>query len=387
MNRKFSFTLVIIMGIILSSCGQGMVIVATLTPLPIPISSSTLTQTLSPTPSETPTQTPIPVSLVYTPVPRWMILEQPFYSVEILGEIWNYTNDRWGESYACISYSRVQGTPIDFEQCFTLIYSDEVSFESQHDKFLEAGYEELTPQNTFSGAGQIALLGMRLENNVIEYFEIIGIGDFVTLIELDIQIEDSSSLQTIYEKQVADIMDYVLQDSLQKSHLIPRPTATPLSSKQEGYYVALGNKLITELEANTLYEGSWEALSDFVNPKAPHVCRNFEDRTNADVFWVRFGNCIYLYDESLASEFENYIENLDKTTNVFLESHHQYDDKFFLFGEQPGHTSFYAYLIHGEFLYFVWLESRTLAGMEIDDVFTESVDDFIYEVLMINTQR
>ena len=137
-------------------------------------------------------------------------------------------------------------------------------------------------------------------------------------------------------------MDYVLQDSLQKSHLISRPTATPLSPTHESYYATIGNKLITELEANTLYEGSWEALSDFVNPKAHHVCRNFEDRTNADVLWVRFSNCIFLYNESIAPGFENYIENIDKTTNVFLDSHHQYDDKFFFFGEQPGHTYFYA---------------------------------------------
>jgi hypothetical protein len=319
-----------------------------------------------------------------------MILDQPFYDVEILGEMWSYTNDRWGDTYACISYSREQGASIEFEQCFTSVYSDEVSFESQRNQFLSAGFEELTPQSTFSDAGQIAVLGKRLSGNtneVIEFFEIVGIGDYVTLVELYIEIDDSDTLQAIYEKQVADIMDYVLRDSLQKSHLILRPTATPLSPTQESHYATLGNKLITELEANTLYEGSWEALSDFVNPKAPHVCRNFEDRTNADVLWVRFSNCTYLNDESMASGFENYIENIDKNKNVFLESRHQYDDKFFFFGEQPGHTYFYAYLIRDEFIYHVLLESRTLGGMEVEDVFTESVDDFIYSVLMINIQK
>ena len=383
MNKKICSILVLVLGIVFSGCSQGQAPEATLTPPP------TNTPTPSPTATSSPTltSTPIPVSLAYSPVPRWMILDQPFYNVEILGEIWNYTNDRWGDAYACISYSREQGTSIWFEQCFTLIYSEEVSFESQHDQFLTAGYEELTPQNTFGDTGQIALLGMRLENNVIEFFEIIGVGSYVTLVELDIEMDDDSSLQSIYEEQVADIMDYVLQDSLQKSRLIPRPTTTPLSPTQESYYASLGNKLISELEANILYEGSWEALSDFINPKAPHVCRNFEDRTNADVLWVGFSNCIYLNDESMASGFENYIENIDKTTNVFLESHHQYDDKFFLFGEQPGHTYFYAYLIRGEFIYHVWLESRTLGGMEVEDIFTESVDDFIYSVLMSNADK
>ena len=289
MNTKICSLLVLVLGIVFSGCSRGQVPEATLTlpPTNTPIPTSTAT------PVPTPTSTPIPVSLAYRPVPRWMILDQPFYNVEILGEIWNYTNDRWGDAYACISYSREQGTSIEFEQCFTSVYSEEVSFESQHDQFLSAGFEELTPQNTFGDASQVALLGKRLSGNtneVIEFFEIVGIGDYVTLVELYVEIDDSDALQTIYEKQVADIIDYVLQDSLQKSHLIPRPTATPLSPTQENYYATLGNILITELEANILYEGSWEALSDFVNPKAPHVCRNFEDRTNADVLWVRFSN-------------------------------------------------------------------------------------------------
>ena len=202
MKAKSKVVLVVVIGLVISGCGQEQVSEATTTPIP----------TFLPTDAAIPinTSTPIPVSLAYQPVPRWMILAQPFMNVEILGEKWNYTDDRWGDAYACISYSREQDTYTWFEQCFTLIYSKEVSFESQHDQFLTAGYEELTPQNTFGDTGQIALLGMRLENNVIEFFEIIGIGDYVTLVELDIEMDDDSSLQSIYEEQVADIMDYVL---------------------------------------------------------------------------------------------------------------------------------------------------------------------------------
>jgi hypothetical protein len=44
-------------------------------------------------------------------------------------------------------------------------------------------------------------------------------------------------------------------------------------------------------------------------------------------------------------------------------------------------------MLHGEFFYFVNLESRTLAGDKVEDVFTEDVDDFIYSALMINAER
>jgi len=315
-----------------------------------------------------------------------MILDQPFNNVEIFGEKWNYINDRWGDAYACISYSREQGTSIWFEQCFTLIYSEEVSFENQHDQFLTAGYEELTPQNTFGDTGQIALLGMRLENNVIEFFEIIGIGSYVTLVELDIEMDDDSSLQSVYEEQVADIMDYVLKDSLQKSHLIPRPTATPLSPTQESFYTSLGNKLISELEANTLYEGSWETLSDFIDPENPMVCRDFEDRTNADVLWVGFSDCIILHHPNF--NFDGFTEGIKKETeNIVLKSSHQYENQFFLYGKFKGHTYFYAWMLDGDYLYYVILESRTIGEAKVENLFTKEVDDFIHAVLMLNAEK
>ena len=198
MNIRICSILVFVLGIAFSGCNQGQVPEATLIPAPSNTPTPSSTATSIPTPTSTPA--PIPVSLVYRPVPRWMILDQPFYDVEILGEIWNYTNDRWGDTYACISYSREQDTSIEFEQCFTSACSDEVSFESQHNQFLSAGFEELTPQNTFGNASQVSLLGKRLSgdtNEVIEFFEIVGIGDYVTLVELYIEIDDSNALQAI----------------------------------------------------------------------------------------------------------------------------------------------------------------------------------------------
>ena len=99
---------------------------------------------------------------------------------------------------------------------------------------------------------------------------------------MNLATDDQTQLQAIYENQAANIINYVLQNGLEKSRLTPRPTATSLSPTQESFYAPLAENLITESEASTLYEGTWEALGDYVDPKDPYVCRDFEDRTNAD---------------------------------------------------------------------------------------------------------
>jgi len=318
-----------------------------------------------------------------------MLLAQPFYGVEILGDKWNYTNDRWGETYGCISYTREKEPYIFFEECFALTQPS-LTFESQRDAFLNDEYEVLAPNNTFGDVENISLSAKRLEDDstqFIKFFELIGIDNYIVLVEMNVDTDDESPLQEIYEVQAASTIDYALRNMLEKSRLIPRPTATPLSPTQENYYATLSQYLITEFEASEFYGGTWEALGDFVSSKAPQVCRDFEDRTNADVLWVSFSNCIYSYNETIASDFDNFVERFDQSRYVLLESRHRYDDKFFFYGKQDGHTYFYAYLVHDENLYFVRLESRTLAGLEVEDIFDENVDDFINSVLMINSQR
>ena len=365
----------------LSSCSAGQVITPTLTPVP--------TSSPSPTATRVPTQTstPIPVSLAYKPVPRWMILNQPFYSVEILGEKWKYTNDRWGDTYACIDYTREKEPYLFFEECFAYT-GPNLTFESQRDSFVNDNFEALEPNNTFGDVGQISLMAKRLEDNstkFIKFFELVGVDKYILLVEMNMATDDTSSpLQTIYEEQAAEIINYALQNMLEKSHLTPRPTATPLSPSQESYYASLATKLITESEASVLYGSTWESLGDFVSSKRTQVCRDFEDRTNADAFWVRFQNCINSIKDG---SFEERVENFKQSGDVLLESRHKYDDKFVLYGYQDGHTYFYAYLLHKEFIYFVTLESRTLAGQKVEDVFTEDVDDFLYGVLMINSEK
>jgi hypothetical protein len=382
MNTRISTILFIVSSLILSGCSAEQIITPTLTPAP----TSTILPTATPVPTQT--STPIPVSLAYSPGPRWMILGQPGYGVEILGEDWNYTNDRWGDTYACIDYTREKEPYLFFEECFAFTQPN-LTFESQRNAFLNDGFETLEPSNTFGDVGQISLMAKRQEDNstkFIKFFEIIGVDKYILLVEMNMATDDTSPLQSIYEKEAADTINYALKNMLEKSHLIPLPTATPLSPTQESFYASLGNKLITELEANTMYEGTWEALGDFVDPKNPMACRDFEDRTNADVLWVSFSDCIILHHPDF--NFDGFAEGIkQEPKNVILESSHEYNNQFILYGQFKGHTYFYAYMLDGDYLYFVVLESRTIGEAKVENMFTEEVDDFIYAVMMSNAEK
>ena len=336
-------------------------------------------------PSSESSSTPAPTFSTYNPVPRWMLLGQPGYGVEILGEKWNYTKDHWEETFACIDYTREKEPYVFFEQCFSLIQPD-ITFESQRDAFLNNDFEILTPSSTFGEVGKISLLAKRIEDNsakYIKFFEIIGTEKYMLLVEMNVATDDQALLQTIYENQVSNTIDYVLQNSLEKSRLIPRPTATPLSPSQNDIYDSLAANLITEPEASVLYGSTWEALGDIVSSERMQVCRDFEDRTNADVLWVRFGNCIFSVKES---SFDKIVDDYKQSGDMLLESRNKYDDQFVVYGYQDGHTYYYAFLLHEEFVYFVILESRTLSGQSVEDVFTEDVDNFLFDVLMVNVQ-
>lgn len=379
MKTRISAIPLIIVILFLSSCNTGQVITPTLIPAP--------TSTPPPTATLIPTQisTSIPVSLEYNPVPRWMILGLPGQHIEITGEIWNYWNYDLGDTYGCMEYTRKTGTSIRFEQCFAVVDSDKISFESQRDMFLGDNFETLAPNNTFGDVGQISLMGKRLVGNptkTIEFFEIIGVEEYVLLVELYIETENTDSLQAIYESELSDIMDYVLQNMLEKSRLIPLPTSTPLSPTQEGFYTRLGEKLITESEASTLYGKTWESVGDFVDPENPMVCRDFESRNNADDLWVKFSNCILLPHPDL--KFDDFAKQYEKPDNIFLESSHQYDD-FILYYRFP---KVHAWIMHEEYIYYVTIESRTIYGeSNVEEVFTKEIDDFIYDVLMINAEK
>jgi hypothetical protein len=315
-----------------------------------------------------------------------MILAQPFYSVDILGEKWNYTNDQWGENYACIDYTREKKPYVFFEECFG-VAQEGLSVESQLDSFLKKDFETLAPQKTFGDLPKIGLVAKRLEENsekFVKFFEIAGNEKYILLVEMNVTTADPAPLQKIYESQAADTIDYVLQRGLEKSHVIPPSTATPLSPTQQSFYPTLAEKLITENEASVLYGSTWEAIGDKASTKRRQVCRIFEDRTNADVLWVGLENCVYAIKDFPFEKISGYYEQPGDTV---LTSRHQYDDRFVIYGYQSGHTYFDAYLVHGEFLYLASLESRTLGDQTVKDVYSQEIDDFLYGVLMKNIQK
>lgn len=159
-----------------------------------------------------------------------MILGQPGSGVEILGEDWNYTDDRWGETFACIDYTRARQPHVFLEQCFAFTQPN-LTLESEREKYLSDHYEVLKPDNTFGNAGQIIVMAIRLADHSgkeIKIFELLGIGNTLLRVEMNIATDDASVLQKIYEEQAAGILDYVLQNMLEKSHLVHRRTATPL---------------------------------------------------------------------------------------------------------------------------------------------------------------
>lgn len=364
--------------LLITACGNNLVQptqTPTSTPSPIPTATNTSTNTPTPIP-------PTPAEEMESVIaPRWMLLNQPYYSVEIFGETWNYSRDNWGETYACIDYTREGSDNMFIEQCFA-VSQEEQNFESILGPFVDDGFEELTPKSTFEGVEKNSLVAKAEEENNKHYFEIIESKGYILLVEMTFNSQENASLQTIYDNNAADIIDYVLHDSLLKSHLIASPPATPIPHAQQKFYNTAAPLLITHARANALYYGTWEILGDHASTKSDQVCRNFEDRTNADVLWVGFTNCVFSIKDFPFEEIAQYYQ---QPGDVELTTAHKYEGQFVLYAYQSGHTYFDAFLQSGDYLFLVRLESRTMMGQTPEAVFSEHVDDFIHDVLIVNT--
>jgi hypothetical protein len=302
-----------------------------------------------------------------------MMLEQPGYAGDILGEEWEYYRDDWGEEYACISYQQNDYNRW-FEQCFTFLTT--YSYDEILEPFLENGYETIDPDNSLWDVSQTALVGKRdIESpDWVHFFQQIGTDKFLMLVEMTVTSQGNFPLQTVYETLAADVMDYVLLDMLVKSRAIPRPTPTPLSSDQEDLYHELGRLLIAE----TGLETGWEALGDDVFDANDRVCRYFELRVNEDVRWVHLVNCIY----HKPSDFD--VQSLLKPDDVPLESVYVYEGDFIMYGENAGHIYYDAWLFQDGYLYLASLESHSLVGDTVESVFNPDIDDLLNHVLMSN---
>jgi len=367
----------IIAAVLLSACGSEP------PASPTPTNSPAPTRTPTPQPTKTPTPTITPTPEPELATPRWMLLNQPYFNVEILGEQWDYYTDNWGEMYACIRY-RQNDYKRYFEQCFGIINENmpTLTYDGVLAGMLESGFEEITPNTVFPNTDRISLSGKKEEENQVAFFEIVEAEPYILLVEMYVTAEEDAPLQEIYEAYAADVMDYVLLAGMQKSKIAPAPSPTPMSPEQQSNYDENSEFLITENEANELYYGRWELLDDYVWEYS--ICREFQDRTNADVLWVSFVNCVYTVapGTTMQAVRDHFLEPDD----VLPESRYAADN-YFVYGYGNGHLYYNAVLYENGLVFRAVIETRSLVGTTAENGFTEEIDDYLYAVLMKNLEK
>ena len=370
-SSNFLTVIVIFAAILISACGSEPVV------SPTPTNSPAPTRTSTPQPTKTPTPEP------ELATPRWMILEQPGYNIEIFGERWFYYTDNWGEAYACIRYQQDDYARF-FEQCFAIIDEDvpTLTYDGVLEPMLENGVEELKPQTIFPGIDRISLSGKQKEDEQIRFFEIVEAKPYFLLVEMVVTVKEDDPMQKIYEEHAADVMDYVLLSSMQKSKIAPRPSPTPISSAQQRTYDNYGDLLLTESEADDLYAGRLELLGDHVWKYS--MCHEFQDRTNADVLWVSIANCVYTVevDTSMQEVRDFFI----KPNDAQPESRYTADN-YFVIGYGNGHLYYNAVLYENGLVFRAVIETRSLVGTTAENGFTDEIDDFLNGMLMKNLEK
>jgi hypothetical protein len=336
------------------------------------------------------------IDSAYTPVPRWMLVGQAPYDINLAGEDWLYKTDNWNESVACIRYAKDGQNNVWVEQCFADREAG-YSLDGLLAPYLDDGFEALVANDNFDNVGQIALVAKYMEDDSSKYiraFQAVDVNGYILTGEMVFETEKTTDLQSFYESQIAHTLNYIFRSGLGKAHLIPAPAPTPLSPAQGDLYSALNNILITETEASALYyvpimgggvvNGRWEARSDDVSAEAMMVCRNFEDRSPEDVQWVSFSNCVFKTENV---SFDDIVDAFTMDGDISITSQYQYDGDLKVFGYQDGHSFIYALLNQGEYVYFIWLDARTLKDEKIEQVYAQEMDDFFHAVLLTNLEH
>jgi len=379
LSTKLLIIISVIMLMLVPACGS----VPTAAPTVTATNSPTLTRTPTPNATETPkpTATSTPQSELATP--RWMILGQPGYNVEILDETWFYYNDGWSESHAWIRYQQNDYERF-FEQCFAIIDEDvsNRNFDGILDPMLANGFEEISLNTNFPNIDRVSLSGARREEDRVIFFEIVEAKPYFFVVEMSVTVEEKVSLQDIYEEYAADVMDHALLDAMQKSRVVPKPSPTPMSPEQESNYIENGDFLISESEANDLYGGRWELLDDHVWKYS--ICREFEDRTNADVLWVSFANCVSTTapGATMQDVEDFYLEEGDARPETKYAA-----DNYIIHGYGEGHLYYSAIIFENGLVFRAIIETRSMVGTTAENGFTEAIDEFLHAVLMENLER
>ena len=131
------------------------------------------------------------------------------------------------------------------------------------------------------------------------------------------------------------------------------------------------------------FDGTWKLIGDQVDIQRGSLCREFADRSNEDAPLVKSFNCVYQREPGYT------LNKLQESfpDAVILESAFEYPEQSVIYGRDQMHTSFQAFILRDNLLFYVFLESRALAGQTAADVFNEYNDSFIYNVMMTNMER
>ena len=393
--RIFGVSLLIVM---LAGCNAQPVV----TPLPeVPSATSTSTPIPPTSTPKPPTATPtsIPVVATYPLVPRYMLPSAPYISTEILGATCHYQQDEWNTQAAYIAYACPDLNVTWLSIRFTNLEAGQTAL----DIFGELSVDEavsISPGELLSEFGDVVIFGRvvnaQSDNSEYAYFMMYETESYVISVEAFFPEDTLTSLEEFYQGNGEAVHHAVLEIMLDKvisegTRLAP----TPMALNQQELYDQIAPWLVTEAEANEFYQGAsdmfgdpidgtWVWQGDTVDTQWKTVCRKFVDRTNEDTPLVAFGNCIYIRPgfnlDSLQKSFQS---------AVVLKSTFEYPDQSIIYGgDMPnGHTSLNAYILQDDYLFYVWIDSRTLGGQKTENVFQGFDDGFIYNVLKTNLER
>ena len=381
--------------LILTGCGapEAPSPTPTIPPTNTPI-PPTPTPTATPEPTATPTPTPLPIVDL---VPRFILPAPPYSNVEILGATCSYQRDSWNERTAYIAYACPDLNVAWLSVRFTNLDEGETALDL-FDKLPPEGSTAIIPGELLSSYENLYLSG-RVESSEYSYFMVYETEKFVVSSEVFFPEDPALTMEDFYPDNAESVLHAVLEIMLEKAYTFGiHPEPTPMAANEQRVYDQVSGWLVTEEEANSLYQdahdmfgdlfdGTWFLLGDWVNLEDSQnpACRKFVDHSNADAPLLQFINCVHRIDPGFTFDgLRNYFK-----TAVILESEYDYPEKSIIFGYDlsTGHTGMNAYYVQGDYMFVVFIESRTLMGYTPERVFSGFNDAFIYDVLMTNLEK
>jgi len=329
----------------------------------------------------------------YPLVPRYMLPSAPYYSTQILGASCNYQQDNWDTQSAYIAYACPDLDVLRLSVRFTSL-EDGQTAQDLFGEFPPEDQEVIVPGDSLNQYENLSLFG-RAENEKYSYFMVYETGEIVISSEVFFPEDTTISLEEFYTENGEIVLNAVLEIMLEK--VISegtRPEPTPMAVAQQELYNQFAPWLVTESEMNEFYkgasdmfgdpfDGTWKLIGDQVDIQRGSLCREFADRSNEDAPLVKSFNCMYQREPgyTLSKLQESFPDA------IVLESAFEYPEQSIIYGRDQMHTSFQVFILRDNLLFYVYLESRVLAGQTAEDVFNEYNDNFIYNVMMTNMDR